>query len=737
MKRRLELMIAMLFVILAGSVVLADGAQLIQETASGIAAGKEPYPLELKPAITPAKYKNPMWLSRDGKTLYTGLNTRILGKSTDDLETLETIHTFEVPIKGCRDLENGELLVATGKSGVPGALWVSSGGQTAWTKVLECSGENAYFNNSLSLSGSGKIVVASEYGGKTPPGNARRVYLSTDYGVTWKEILDIGPTDNTHIHSCAYDPYDCRIWVSSGDEPHNVISYSDDCGTTWTKISAHLVTSIVPLPDCVLFGTHQPPNGILRYDRKTRGFEYAYRIDEEVRNVTYCASMAFQGQPGGPVYFSFIVAGVGNKPGLVIATKDGESFYEVFRDEVSYAPGKGVLHLLGPTAGGQLIGLLWDGRQPSYSLFKAAAQDWGAATPPAGSAPEKVPSPQILKPSITSVGYNYPTWLSADGNTIYTGWNSKTLKKSTDDMQTLIDIHTFDVYISGCRDLDNGELLVATGNAGGPGALWVSSKQQTEWTKVLVTSSANAFIFNQWSLSAHKNVVVASEYGGKTPPDNARKVYLSRDFGRTWTEILDLGQVPRAHTHGCAFDPFYDRIWVTTGDSPHEAILYSDDWGKTWVTVSREYKVTSIVVLPQCVLFGTDSSPNGVLRYTREGKCIPPVLEVAYRIDESPSLTYCSQLAFQGRQPGAPVYFPYLVSAKTGKNSGLIIATLDGFSFFEVYRASDGYEAQNGFFNLLGPTSSGKLIGLFNDGKQPSRSLFIADAQEWITPTPQ
>lgn len=134
------------------------------------------------------------------------------------------------------------------------------------------------------------------------------------------------------------------------------------------------------------------------------------------------------------------------------------------------------------------------------------------------------------------------------------------------------------------------------------------------------------------------------------------------------------------------------------------------------------------------MLFGTDSSPNGILRYTRAGKSNPPVIEVAYRIDDSPRLTYNAKLAFQSRQPGAPVFFPYIVKVSSGQLPGLVIATLDGFTFFEVFRDSISYEVQKGVFNLLGPTNKGKLIGLLYDGRQQSYSLIKADAQKWVEP---
>lgn len=344
---------------------------------------------------------------------------------------------------------------------------------------------------------------------------------------------------------------------------------------------------------------------------------------------------------------------------------------------------------------------------------------------------KKVPYPQRLIPTITDADYRYPTWLSKDGSTIYIGRNSYKLRKSSDDMQTITDIGEFEPDVCGVRDLDNGELLVSTINLGDvPGALWLSSENQTVWTKVLEASSKNARFANEWGMSVYGNIIVVSEYGSKNAPDNARKVYLSTDYGLTWSEILDIGEVTGLHTHGCAYDPYYNRIWVSTGDDT-SLIMYSDDMGATWVTVSEKYQVTAIHPMPDCVLFGSDASPNGILRYTRRGKNIIPHIEIAYRVDDSDLITCCCNLVFQRRLPDAPVYFSFCNDG-VGNKPGFVIATCNGIDFYEVFRDWQSYESGKGFLSFLGPTSTGKLIGTLRDDRQSSSSLFKAEAQDWV-----
>lgn len=80
----------------------------------------------------------------------------------------------------------------------------------------------------------------------------------------------------------------------------------------------------------------------------------------------------------------------------------------------------------------------------------------------------------------------------------------------------------------------------------------------------------------------------------------ARRMWISQDFGETWTMAYDLLTSPAykagpgLHWHGCWYDEEDDRIWATYGDNTgsgilikptltaHTQIIYSDDRGATW-----------------------------------------------------------------------------------------------------------------------------------------------------------
>lgn len=112
------------------------------------------------------------------------------------------------------------------------------------------------------------------------------------------------------------------------------------------------------------------------------------------------------------------------------------------------------------------------------------------------------------------------------------------------------------------------------------------------WTKVVkVTTLASANPAGFGAFSAHGPIIVMGEYGPKIGTHSgtkaARHVYLSREYGKTWTLIFDLltdnpstSDIAGMHLHCVAYDPYWDRIWISWGDA-ESGILFSDDPGET------------------------------------------------------------------------------------------------------------------------------------------------------------
>jgi len=65
--------------------------------------------------------------------------------------------------------------------------------------------------------------------------------------------------------------------------------------------------------------------------------------------------------------------------------------------------------------------------------------------------------------------------------------------------------------------------------------LWAISLNKTTWTQVLNATSNLASFPNDWGFSEYGNIVVVTECGSRA---NARLVYLSKDYGKTFTMIF-------------------------------------------------------------------------------------------------------------------------------------------------------------------------------------------------------
>lgn len=342
-------------------------------------------------------------------------------------------------------------------------------------------------------------------------------------------------------------------------------------------------------------------------------------------------------------------------------------------------------------------------------------------------------------------GIRYPGWMSRDRSTIFNLSGVPTVNYSLDNGATWLATNASLPAggVQAVRDLADGEILVSAGTS--PGKLyrssgWSTNKQTATFTEVLSASVTGAYFHNSYGLWADESgLILAGEYGPKTANANARYVYMSRDFGVTWTTILDIGGTVETHVHGVAYDKWWNRIWVSRGDATR-AIYYSDDFGATWQTVSAynttmnsasQCKVTTIHPMPGCVLFMSDSAPNGVLRIRRKRKS-NPVVEVAYQLDSSTSITHIGQLAYQANLPGAPVLMSFTNDPAAGYTGpGRLVATVDGFRFYELWKDSINYGTSGGLIATVGPTTDGKYLGTLNDGRQARYSKLTITAPTW------
>ena len=341
--------------------------------------------------------------------------------------------------------------------------------------------------------------------------------------------------------------------------------------------------------------------------------------------------------------------------------------------------------------------------------------------------------------TLVDSGVKAAKWMSTDRKRLY-GGDSTTLWQSVDDGTTWTQIKaSLNGSIQGIRELSNGELLVSC--YGTPGTLMLSSGfpkrgANATWSTVLTASGGGVEIYiqGQWGMSTYKNLAFVSEYGNKTAPNNARYVYMSQNYGVTWSTVFDLNTVvPSAgtgdHVHGVAYDPFWKRLWVVNGDT-HQATSYSDDLGTTWTVIDTVHQFVGILPMERAVLFSTDDTQVGIWRLARTVDRSLSAFEWAYSISNSGVLTYLGTQPFQASGVDMPALFPFAADSASG--SGLVIATYDGYRFSELWRDSISYQTGKGPTYVVGPTVSGNYAGTVFDARQAHMSELTLPA----APTP-
>lgn len=340
------------------------------------------------------------------------------------------------------------------------------------------------------------------------------------------------------------------------------------------------------------------------------------------------------------------------------------------------------------------------------------------------------------------------------------GWNAYTseLRRSWDEGETwepvVAGTNPFaGSTIESVRQLDNGELLV-TNYIGSETrrAVWLSDGYPSgdpTFSRVLTARAQYIKFTSAWSQSDHGRIVLLNEYGPKTPEwsgnpveagDNARLTYLSMDYGKTWTEIFDLNDYLTAaqgldstdgqHLHGVSWDPWWDRIWITYGDNlggnGSNGIVYSDDLGATWNEAhhfsgpSSPHQVVGILSMPGCILFAGDMGPNMIRISRTEGKH-SGTYPTATAWNTTASGKHLCQAIHRPKRVGddAPALFAFASEGQSA--ASFVVATLDGFTFTEIWRDSEPTASGFGVRDVVGPTLRGNVIVAQNDQRVSSK----------------
>lgn len=229
-----------------------------------------------------------------------------------------------------------------------------------WTvKVTADAGE---FVANYGLSVRENVICITTYGSMNAENPPRFLYLSRDGGENFEtievaKIEEMPDPGDFHIHDVEYDPWANRIWLSNGDRVNTGLSYSDDWGKTWTTIGgqrgvsvAGQPTSITALPDRVIFGSDGRPNGFYVWYRdwaenskevKPEDVVHVYTPDNvdidshlSVANVTHGSVDGAICEFPYSMVFLLTKSTTPGYPARLIATPNGEQFYEIFRTDM-------------------------------------------------------------------------------------------------------------------------------------------------------------------------------------------------------------------------------------------------------------------------------------------------------------------------------------------------------------------------------------------------------------------
>lgn len=245
----------------------------------------------------------------------------------------------------------------------------------------------------------------------------------------------------------------------------------------------------------------------------------------------------------------------------------------------------------------------------------------------------------------------------------------------------------------------------------------------------------DVYISKFWGFDSYKNIVLLSEYG-KQGTGAATHVYLSTDFGATFSTILDLsdnaqltainanlnspmvqqpyGVANGLHIHGVSYDYFGKRIYVCIGDAGLNGshILWSDDLGATWkgnlyqMKAAMSYGTDTVIlqalkVIPfeNHLVVESDATAQGFFYMERADKDKIPTISWLHDITKQ----YDSKLWDQGAgisfkpymisnnsrfNESYPMLFATAIHTSADQMAGVrmkVIATWNGISFWNIW----------------------------------------------------
>lgn len=90
------------------------------------------------------------------------------------------------------------------------------------------------------------------------------------------------------------------------------------------------------------------------------------------------------------------------------------------------------------------------------------------------------------------------------------------------------------------------------------------------------------------------------------------RLMKGKDGGNIWEPIYTFSKGDIRHIHAVQYDPYFNAIWVATGDSDNEClIMYSTDGGQSFTKIgsgAQKWRAVSLMFTKRSVCWGMDGS---------------------------------------------------------------------------------------------------------------------------------
>jgi hypothetical protein len=227
---------------------------------------------------------------------------------------------------------------------------------------------------------------------------------------------------------------------------------------------------------------------------------------------------------------------------------------------------------------------------------------------------------------------------------------------------------------------------------------------------------------NSMGHAVYDDIVVIAAYGRSDfeGGNHPNEVILSTDGGESFELVLAPESVDEDaannHIHDVEYDPYAERVWVVVGDHGNSQVYWSDDFGESWEELTERGGVTMITqaaAFEENVVFGTDSAPEGIILWERDGPDDEPAgagdLErVHVQIETDPeddTMEMYARRRWHLREDDGRelclMPFGYSPMHETAEDS-VVLASVDGDEWYELHRT----ETRDILLtNIMGPLS--------------------------------